>query len=135
MKFLRYIMMVILPLLVVALISHAGLQDRSSKIELKPDPHNYIRLPDVITPSDALTGTPDSGWMWLFNDGDQLKIIDDSGNITRISTPPEYAVQLSSVFVDSVGPITAASAPNVATICLSLRPITPSWRSAFGSLS
>jgi len=91
-----------------------ALQNRSSGIALTPKPHNYIRMPDVIAPSDALTQTPLSGWAWLYMDSDALKFKNDSGVTTSIANP-EYAVQLASLFVDSVGPITAASAPNLAT--------------------
>jgi len=58
----------------------AGIQDRSSGIDLMPAPHNYIRLPDVKSPSRAVDGKGEAGEMAIFNDDDMLKTRDQSGN-------------------------------------------------------
>lgn len=57
----------------VATPAMAGLQDRGSKIDLMPDPDNYIRLPEV-GPASSVTKTPvaPAGETRLYNDGGGL---------------------------------------------------------------
>ena len=65
---------------------YSALENRNSKIANAPNPHNYIRMPDVAAPSDALTDTPASGWAFLYMDGDELIFKDDSGSTTTITS-------------------------------------------------
>ena len=105
---------VVFSMLVVS-SSYAGMEDRSSNITLKKHPDDYILMPDVGTPSTALTGTPSAGWAFLYMDGDSLKFTGDDG-VRHSIGPLRHPVPLGGLFVDGVGPITSTSAPNLTTV-------------------
>lgn len=60
-------------------MAFGGMEDRGSWINLKPHPHDYVELPDVATPSRALTTTPSSGWSYLYMYSDALLFKTDGG--------------------------------------------------------
>ncbi len=63
----------------------SALNNRGSDIAIAPRPHNLILLPDVVAPSKALSNTPQSGWSYLYMDGDALIFKDDSGTTTDLT--------------------------------------------------
>jgi len=79
-KQFKYLMMILFPILFVAVISQAGLQDRSSWIELKPNPDNYIRMPELTT----APSTPTSGWSKVYVSANDIYFKDDAGVATSM---------------------------------------------------
>jgi hypothetical protein len=71
--------LVILLILLFSGVAFAGLQDRSSKIELMRD--NYIMGPEIASPA-----TPASGWWKLYGKTDgKLYFINDAGTSTELT--------------------------------------------------
>ena len=80
MKYIKLMISVVVSVLFVAIISYAGLQDRSSWIELKPNPDNYIRMPEL----SAAPATPVSGWGKVYAIGNDIFFKDDAGVATSM---------------------------------------------------
>lgn len=67
--------------LVWACSAGAGIMDRFSKIELKPDPDNYIYMPNL----SAAPGTPASGWGSVYVTGDDIYFKDSAGTASSLT--------------------------------------------------
>lgn len=105
MKQFKYLMMILLPILVVTVMSQAGLQDRSSWIELTPNPHNYVRMPEVsITPS-----TPKSGWAKVYAAANDIYFKDDAGVTTSMLGVPGITTSASDISITATGTISIDS--------------------------
>jgi hypothetical protein len=68
-------------LLLIFALSFAGLQDRSSWIELRPNPENYIKMPEL----SSAPSTPDSGWGSVYVTGNDIYFKDDAGVATSLT--------------------------------------------------
>lgn len=68
-------------LLLIFALSFAGLQDRSSWIELRPNPENFIRMPEL----SSAPSTPDSGWGTVYVTGNDIYFKDDAGVATSLT--------------------------------------------------
>lgn len=79
MRYFKLVLAVALLTLCVTL-SFAGLRDRSSLIELVPDPDNYISMPEVAT----APSTPITGWAKVYSLANDIYFIDDAGTATSM---------------------------------------------------
>ena len=117
-KYILYPLLVVLVMVMSATDATAArewsaLQNRSSGIANAGEPHNYIRMPDVAAPSDALTDTPRSGWSFLYMNEDVLTFKDDNGNTSSITNQEgTLFLPIGAFTLGSTGiPITRDTAP------------------------
>ena len=88
-------------LLLVFALSFAGIQDRSSWIQLVPHPGDYIKMPEV----SSAPSTPDNGWGAVYATGNNIYFKSDTGVVTSMINGSDVAgaVVLNTVatFTDS----------------------------------
>lgn len=83
---------IIIPLIAAAMIfafgaeSYGGLEDRSSLVELKPDPYNRVEFPEVSAPSG--NPTTNRGWLYVkaLSTTTALYFEDDAGTVVQLGT-------------------------------------------------
>jgi len=74
-------------LLLVFALSFAGIQDRSSWVQLVPHPGDYIKMPEL----SSAPSTPDSGWGAVYATGNNIYFKSDAGVVTSMINVADVA--------------------------------------------